>query len=188
MILRIYYKALMFATATCLLGIIVVPAAHTGRAAWPLGVVLTLGTIAIYGYSRPRPGRALGSIENPGRVGMLLAMIFILPVGMCAVAIIGDLEHRKMAVFGEATKIASGSDIVAQQVGVPFKVGWPIEGESDETSHSGRAELLIPISGIRGKRMLQVEATKNGATWNIDELYLNERYGAGSQSIPVPPS
>jgi len=91
-----------------------------------------------------------------------------------------------MAVFDEATKIASGSDIVAQQVGVPFKVGWPIEGESDETSHSGKAELLIPISGIRGKRMLQVEATKNGAAWKIDQLYLNERYGAGSQPIPVP--
>lgn len=146
---------------------------------------------------RPRVGYAFGAwnrytpagewIEPPGlskrgKVGigtLVVVSLFVLFVVPLFVGV-GSIM-RSSDAYNLAMSTAQASPCVASALGSPLEPGWMIEGNIDQSSIKGSAELSIQVRGPKGKGNLNVEAKKQDGTWRIDSLVFT--HGAIRSSI-----
>lgn len=140
-------------------------------------VALPVG-VAVAWFLRPkvdpseRPNQAI--TDSPQRQRLLskhwktsLAIV----LGLAAVGTvsvfwsIGDSDACKMAVAA-----AQGNPIVKQRLGEPIKRGFFISGNMEESGPSGHADIMIPISGPRGKATLYAVSEKSAGLWKLESL------------------
>ncbi len=161
---------------TCgLIGVIVCPAAHIGRATWTLEGTFVVGILlnVIYGALRRR--FALSILAEPGIVRRFFWLCLSVPSLVLVLAISVDLFNRTLPPFSDAIHIMQQSSIANAKVGEPVRIGWPVEGSSAISGDSGHTFLRIPIAGQNGQGTLKVIGTKSNGVWKVDELTLTMR-------------
>jgi hypothetical protein len=71
--------------------------------------------------------------------------------------------------YQQAIALASENTQVREQLGQPMKPGWFTSGNISINGSTGDANLVIPISGPRGKGTIRAAAKKSG-TWKFTSL------------------
>lgn len=169
---RIYCKTLIALMSLILLCIVLIPTMRTGRAAWPFALYQVAGIAVNLLYLRARKAEKLPRIVslNPG--GLIACVVLAVPVLYVAQIISGDRDRRQTTLFKDAVQQMQDSDIAKADLGVPIKIGWPTEENTNEKGTSGNATIGIPVYGSHGRGELIVVATETNSVWSIDELTL----------------
>ena len=63
-------------------------------------------------------------------------------------------------------KRKSEAVMLVEKLGKPIRMGMWVGGSINVTPADGRAELVMPISGPKGKGMLAVSAVKTAGEWH----------------------
>ena len=135
-------------------------------------------------------------------VPTLFVVIFVLPLTMCGgmiYLVMSTLKNSEVA--RESVGRAQSNPVLMEKLGTPIQMGVWIGGSVDTTSAGGRANLVIPISGPRGKGTLMVFARKADGEWHYLTMYVmiqgggmvnllnaNERKARGDSETPSLPS
>ena len=77
---------------------------------------------------------------------------------------------RSSGAYQQAVAAARADETVTRTLGTPIEEGFFVAGEIQLTSHSGYANLSIPISGPDGEATIYVEAEKSGDAWSFRAL------------------
>ncbi len=77
---------------------------------------------------------------------------------------------RQSDVYQLAVARATASPAVVAAIGTPVKEGFFLKGNIHVSSHSGQAQLEIPLEGPRASATVYVEATKAHDVWQFDLL------------------
>ena len=72
--------------------------------------------------------------------------------------------------YKEGLARAQASAAVTEALGTPIAPGWFTSGSVNVSGGSGEAHLEIPISGLKGKGKIYVEATKSTGEWSYSKL------------------
>ena len=96
----------------------------------------------------------------------LLVGLAVLALAMVAGLVILVMSLlRGSDVAKEAMARARANPAMVQHLGTPIVEGWWISGSVNLSNDSGDADLLLPISGPKGKGTLHVTAHKRAGTW-----------------------
>jgi len=82
-------------------------------------------------------------------------------------------SFRHSDVYQQAIAQATANLQVRERIGEPIKPGWLISGEMNMSSGSGKANLIIPISGPRGRGRIHAVAQKSGGVWRFTCLQVD---------------
>ena len=82
-------------------------------------------------------------------------------------------SFRHSDVYQQAIAQATANLQVRERIGEPIKPGWLISGEMNMSSGSGKANLIIPISGPRGRGRIHAVAQKSGGVWRFTYLQVD---------------
>jgi hypothetical protein len=85
------------------------------------------------------------------------------------VAFIMTLMKSSDAYSGAVLRAESSPAVIAA-LGTPIKEGFFFTGNISETGSSGRANLVIPISGPKGTATLYVSASRSVGNWHFNDL------------------
>jgi hypothetical protein len=75
--------------------------------------------------------------------------------------------------YKQAVAKASADTQVREAIGEPIRPAWLVSGQLNVTGSTGSANLLIPISGSRGKGSIRAVASKSGGVWRFTDLRVN---------------
>jgi hypothetical protein len=173
---RVFCKIFIGLMVACLLCVILIPTVRTSDAAWSFFIALTIGIGINLLYLLLRNHQMLVFFTQHGLLRKLIKFYIL-----CAplIFVIGipffDASIRRHPFFKDAVHLMEESNVVKNDLGIPLKVDWPIEGNLSETPDSGNSILEIPVSGSHSRGTLRVEATKTNALWKIDKLKLIPR-------------
>jgi hypothetical protein len=173
---KLYCKILVSLMLACLLCIVVVPAFRTSRAFWTFvgAQIIGIAVNLLYIQFRDPVRRRLGILAVlPAR--MLFRFLLFSPVFYFVGFVLFDIGERRSALCIDAIHLMQESDIAKRDLGVPLKIGWPIQGKTYLEGGSGNSALLIAVSGSHGEGTLRVVSRKTHGIWTIDELTLTMR-------------
>lgn len=98
---------------------------------------------------------------------------FLLFVTCIAGGVFGLLAIMKSSdAYTGAVARASSNQAVVGALGSPVKEGIFFTGNISEGNSSGKANLMIPLHGPKGKGSLFVLATRSEGEWDFDKLVL----------------
>lgn len=123
----------------------------------------------------------------------LLVAVSALGAALClgVVLFILGLLKSSDAYQGALTRLKA-SPAVQEALGVPVQEAWYFTGNIHLTDSSGHADLVIPLSGPRGKASASVLATKSAGVWRFDQLVVtvaaNGRRIDLSDTVPPAPA
>ena len=92
-------------------------------------------------------------------------------------------SFRHSDVYKQAIAQAAANTQVRERIGEPIKPDWLIFGELNVSGSSGKANLIIPISGAHGRGRIHAVARKSGGVWRF--TYLQVDIGNGSANIDL---
>ena len=92
-------------------------------------------------------------------------------------------SFRHSDVYKQAIAQATANPQVRERTGEPIKPDWLISGELNVSGSSGKANLVIPISGPRGRGRIHAVAQKSGGAWRF--TYLQVDFANQSASIDL---
>jgi hypothetical protein len=92
-------------------------------------------------------------------------------------------SFRQSDVYKQAIAQATANAQVREQIGEPIKPDWLISGELNVSGSSGKANLIIPISGPRGRGRIHAVAQKSRGIWRF--TYLQVDFANQSASIDL---
>jgi hypothetical protein len=92
-------------------------------------------------------------------------------------------SFRHSDVYQQAIAQAAANLQVRERIGEPIKPAWLISGEMKVSGGSGKANLVIPISGPRGRGRIHGVAQKSGGIWRF--TYLQVEVANQSTSIDL---
>jgi len=75
---------------------------------------------------------------------------------------------RNSSPYQLAIQRATNSSAVAEEIGVPFHVGWLISGSLNYRNQDGNVDMSIPISGEHGRGRIVVSGKKHGGEWTFE--------------------
>ena len=99
----------------------------------------------------------------------LLALL--VGLGVLGMAMVLGLIMLMMSLFKgsdvakEALARARSNPVLVRHLGTPIAVGWWVTGSINISNDSGDADLVLPISGPKGKGTVHVIAHKSAGTW-----------------------
>jgi len=82
-------------------------------------------------------------------------------------------SFRHSDVCKQAIAQATANLQVRERIGEPIKPDWLISGELNVNGSSGKANLVIPISGPRGRGRIHAVAQKSGGVWRFTYLQVD---------------
>jgi Cytochrome oxidase complex assembly protein 1 len=77
---------------------------------------------------------------------------------------------RSSGAYSGAIARTQASAAVAAALGTPIRPGFFVTGDISINGSSGKAELVIPVSGPKGDAAIYVEASKLLGAWHFDRL------------------
>ncbi|MFZ0978026.1 MAG: cytochrome c oxidase assembly factor Coa1 family protein [Candidatus Acidiferrales bacterium] len=83
--------------------------------------------------------------------------------------------------YKAAIRSASESPAVAEQIGVPFRVGWREGGRLHYHNYDAEAHFVIPISGPKGRGRIVVTGKAHDGRWSFQTLEVDVE----GQSAPI---
>jgi hypothetical protein len=122
-------------------------------------------------------------------IGCLLPVLFIggcaLMVFFFATGIMKQSDAYKIALAR-----AQANPAVIDAIGSPISQTGIVSGNSNVSGPTGEANLSIPLSGLKGKATLYVEARKSADLWSFQTMVVKiektgERIDLNSPSLPV---
>lgn len=131
-------------------------------------------------------------------VPTLIFVIFVLPLGACGgivYIVMSSLKNSEVA--RESFARAQSNPAVIEKLGTPMQMGMWAGGSINVAPADGRAELVIPISGPKGKGVLAVSAIKTAGEWHYKVMkvsveggsrvdLLNEAEQKGPRELEIP--
>lgn len=82
-------------------------------------------------------------------------------------------SFRHSDVYKQAIAQASANSQVRVQIGEPIKPAWLLSGEMNVSGSSGKANLVIPISGPRGRGSIHAVAQRSAGVWRFTYLQVD---------------
>lgn len=83
---------------------------------------------------------------------------------------------KSSAPYRLALARAKSHPEVAEALGLPLREGLFTSGSMSMSGPSGRADLLIPLQGPKGRGLLHVHATRALGEWRLDSLVLETEH------------
>jgi Cytochrome oxidase complex assembly protein 1 len=105
-------------------------------------------------------------------LGCLTLFVLLAAFAMIMVTII-TASFRHSDVYKQAIAQAAANPQVRERIGEPIKPDWLISGEINLSANSGKANLVIPISGPRGRGSIHAVAQKGGGVWRFTYLQVD---------------
>jgi cytochrome oxidase complex assembly protein 1 len=105
-------------------------------------------------------------------LGFLTLLLLIGVFGSVVMTIITTSFHNSEA-YKQAVAKASENSQVREAIGEPIHPAWLVSGQLNVTGSTGNANLLIPISGPRGRGSIRAVATKSRNVWRFTDLQVN---------------
>ncbi len=105
-------------------------------------------------------------------LGCLTLIALLAAFGIILMTVITS-SFRHSDVYKQAIAQATASRQVRQQIGEPIKPDWLISGELKVSGSSGKANLVIPISGPHGWGRIHAVAHKSGGVWRFTYLLVD---------------
>jgi hypothetical protein len=105
-------------------------------------------------------------------LGCLTLFVLIAAFGIILMTAITS-SFRHSDVYKLAIAQASANPQVRVHIGEPIKPAWLISGEMNVSGSSGKANLVIPISGPRGRGSIHAVAQKSGGVWRFTYLQVD---------------
>ena len=121
-------------------------------------------------------------------LGCLTLFVLLAAFGIILMTVITS-SFRQSDVYQQAIAQATANPQVRQQIGEPIKPNWLISGEMKVSGSSGKANLIIPISGPRGRGRIHLVAQNSGGVWRFTHLQVelaNQSAGIDLLSIQPP--
>jgi hypothetical protein len=97
-------------------------------------------------------------------LGCLTLMLLIGLSGLVLLTVV-TASFRNSDVYKLALAKASENSQVRELIGEPIRPGWLISGQMNVSGSTGNANLLIPVSGPRGKGAIRAVARKSAGAW-----------------------
>jgi amino acid transporter len=98
-------------------------------------------------------------------------------------------SFRHSDVYKHAIAQAAANPQVRERIGEPIKPDWLISGEINVSGSSGKANLVIPISGPRGRGTIHAVAQKSSGSWQFTFLQVDVvNQSTGIDLLSVEPS
>ena len=113
-------------------------------------------------------------------LGCLTLFLLLAAFGVILMTVITS-SFRHSDVYKQAIAQATANPRVHERIGEPIKPDWLISGELNVSGSSGKANLIIPISGPRGRGRIHAVAQKSGGVWLF--TYLQVELANQSASI-----
>lgn len=128
----------------------------------------------------PEPLKRSWLERNPlWKIPLGCLTLFVLLAGFAiGVMTIITSSFRHSDVYKQAIVRAAANPQVREQIGEPIKPDWLISGEMHVSGSGGAANLIIPISGPRGRGRVHAFAHKSDGVWRFTWL----RVDMGNQS------
>jgi len=82
-------------------------------------------------------------------------------------------SFRHSDIYQQAMAQAAANLQVRERIGEPIKPAWLISGEMKVSGGRGKANLVIPISGPRGRGRIHAVAQKSGGVWRFTYLQVD---------------
>jgi len=106
-------------------------------------------------------------------VPTLIFVVFVLPLAMCGGAVYFVMSTLKNSdVARESMARAQSNAALTEKLGTPVQMGAWVGGSVNVTASNGRANLVIPISGPKGKGTLFVVARKTAGEWHYMVMHV----------------
>ena len=105
-------------------------------------------------------------------IGCLTLFVFLAAFAIILLTIITS-SFRHSDVYKQAIAHATANPQVREQIGEPIKPDCLISGELNVSGSSGKANLVIPISGPRGRGSIHAVAQKSGGIWRFTYLQVD---------------
>jgi Cytochrome oxidase complex assembly protein 1 len=99
---------------------------------------------------------------------LTLLVLFAAFAGAIAVLIFGAIKSTD--VYKGAVARAKANPEVVEALGSPIKEGMFVSGSSHVSGPSGESDLVIPISGPKGKGSIYLKAVKSLGRWEYVDL------------------
>jgi hypothetical protein len=99
-----------------------------------------------------------------------LAVIVLFAAFIAAVFGLVEASFQSSSVYTQALARARANPQVSGQIGLPLKAGWFTTGNLNIDNDDGNADLVIPISGPKGKGKIYVVAKKTADVWRYETL------------------
>jgi hypothetical protein len=120
--------------------------------------------------------------------GCLTLLVLLAAFSLFLMTVITS-SFRHSDVYKQAIAQATANPQVRKQIGEPIKPDWLISGQLNVSGSSGKATLIIPISGSRGRGRIHAVAQKGGEGWRFTYLQVelaNQSAGIDLLSIQPP--
>jgi hypothetical protein len=105
-------------------------------------------------------------------LGCFTLFVLIAAFAIILVTVITS-SFRHSDVYKQAIAQAATNPQVRERIGEPIKPDWLISGEINVSGSSGKANLVIPISGPRGRGSIHAVAQKGGGIWRFTYLQVD---------------
>lgn len=99
---------------------------------------------------------------------LTLVVLFCLFIGLIFTVVMGSMKSSD--AYKQAVAKARANPTVVAKLGTPIAEGRWVSGNINVANDSGNADLLIPISGPRGKAVVHAVATKSAGKWEFSRL------------------
>jgi hypothetical protein len=94
-----------------------------------------------------------------------LTLLLLIGVSVLVLLTVVTASFRNSDVYKLALAKASENSQVRELIGEPIRPGWLISGQMNVSGSTGNANLLIPVSGPRGKGAIRAVARKSAGVW-----------------------
>jgi hypothetical protein len=105
-------------------------------------------------------------------LGCLILVVLLAAFSIMVMTIITS-SFRHTEVYQQAMAQTTANPQVRELIGEPIKPAWLISGEMHLNGSSGNANLLIPISGPRGRGKIHAVAHKRDGIWRFTWLHVD---------------
>jgi hypothetical protein len=89
-------------------------------------------------------------------------------VALIVMVVFGTMKSSD--VYKDSLRRAQNDPAVIAALGSPVEDGWFMTGKTEVNGSSGQADLMVPISGPKGKAKLYIVAEKAEGKWNYSKL------------------
>jgi hypothetical protein len=96
-------------------------------------------------------------------IGLVLAFVAVI-----VVVVFGAMKSSD--VYKDGVARAQKDPAVIEALGSPVEDGWFMTGKTEVNGSSGEADLMVPISGPKGKGKLYIVAEKSEGKWTYSKL------------------
>ena len=122
-------------------------------------------------------------LQRPGFARRLFRVVACTPLLIFVATLIGDFTMRRNPLYENALQRLQNSPVGMRDLGQFRGVGWPVGGNLEEFSKSGKINLIIPVFGRQGAGTLQVRGTKSNGVWSAEEVLLSVQGGSIRERI-----